>query len=116
MSDGASTPATAAEASATKQPAWPAAIASLALSALSLFLLYLYGKIHWRVLFDHYREMSEELRRLTLEVLNGLEVYRIVALLALMFSVWAFRGRPRWIAWIALPIALLAAMSALIIQ
>ncbi len=83
---------------------------------LSLFLFVVYGRMHWRVLFDHYKSMPEDLRGPTLQVLNGLEIYRIVALFALVFAVWTFRGRPRWLAWVALPIALLTAMTALIIQ
>ena len=116
MSDGETTINATAEASASKQPAWPAGIASIAFSGLALFLFSLYGKLHWRVLFDHYKEMSEDLRRPALQVLNGLEIYRIVAILALIFAVWAFRGRPRWVAWVALPIALLSMMIAVVIQ
>jgi len=100
----------------SKPPVWPAATASFVLSALSLFLFFLYGKMHWRVVFDHYKEMSADLRRPALEVLNGLEIYRMVALFALVFAIWAFRGRPRWVAWVVLPLALLTAMSALMIQ
>lgn len=102
--------------SAAKPPAWPAGIASLILSALSLFLFSIYSKLHWRVLFDHYKDVSQDLRRPLLQVLNGLESYRVVALLALAFSVWAFRGSPRWVAWVALPLALLAVGIALVIQ
>lgn len=101
---------------APKPPSWPAGIASITLSGLSLFLFFLYSKVHWRVLFDHYKEMSEGLRGPAEQVLNGLEIYRIVALFALTFSVWAFRGRPRWVAWVTLPISLLTVITALLIQ
>ncbi len=106
----------ASSAAAPKPPAWSAGAASITLSALSWFLFLLYSKMHWRVLFDHYKEMPEDLRRPALQVLNGLEIYRIVALIALVFAVWTFRGRPRWLAWVALPIALLTVMAALIIE
>jgi hypothetical protein len=72
--------------------------------------------MHGRVLLDHFKQMSEDLRHPASEVLNGLEVYRLVALFALAFAVWAFRGQPRWIAWVALPFALLTVMNAFIIQ
>jgi hypothetical protein len=101
---------------AAKPPAWPAGIASIVLSALSLFLFSLYSKLHWRVLFYHYKDMSEDLRRPLLQVLNSLEFYRVVALLALAFALWAFQGSPRWVAWVALPLSLLAVMTAGVIQ
>jgi membrane-associated PAP2 superfamily phosphatase len=99
-----------------RQPSWPAGTASLTFSVLSLFLFFLYSKTHWRVVFDHYREMSPGLRGAALHVLNGLEIYRVVAVVALVFAVWAFRGRPRWLAWVALPVSLLTIMTALLIQ
>jgi hypothetical protein len=105
-----------AHGAAPKPPAWPAGVASITLSALSLFLFALYGEMHWRVLFDHYKDMPEDLRRPTLHVLAGLEIYRIVALFALVFAIWTFRGRPRWLAWVALSIALLTVGAAVIIQ
>ena len=86
------------------------------LSVISLFLFSLYNAVHWRILSNHYDEMTESLRGAVLGVLNCLELYRVIALVALGFAVWAFRGKPRWVAWIALPLALLACGSALVIQ
>jgi hypothetical protein len=77
---------------------------------------YVFGTLHSSVLAFHRKEMSEDLRRPLLQVLNSLEIYRVVALLALGFAVWSFKGKPRWLAWIALPLALLAVALALLIQ
>ena len=107
---------TATNVPAAKPPAWPAGIASIIFSALSLFLFSIYSHIHWRILSDHYSEMSAALRRPILHVLNCLELYRVVALLAVAFSIWAFNGRPRWVAWVALSLALLALMTVFVIQ
>jgi ABC-type anion transport system duplicated permease subunit len=81
-----------------------------------VFLFSLYSKLHWRVLQFHYQDMTEDLRRPLVQVLNSLEFYRVVALLALAFLIWAFRGRPRWLAWIALPPAVLALYTAATVQ
>jgi len=95
---------------------WPAAVASLLFSIATFRFFSLYSFVHWRVLSDHYSQLSPELRRPLFVVLSRLESYRLLGLCAVVFAVIASRGVPRWPAYVVLPLAGLALLSALVIQ
>lgn len=79
--------------------AWPAASASFVFTATTVYLSYLYTYLHWRVVFSPERydsQLTEGLKSALLVVLGRLEYYRVFAVLALLWGLWALRGRPRW--------------------
>lgn len=100
---------------AVKVSAWPIALGSIGFSFTSLFLFGLYSTLHWKVL-SHHQEMTEELKTPLFYMLGSLEFYRLFALVALVWSIWAFRGRPKWLAWLSLPFALVALGVSIIFQ
>lgn len=98
---------------------WPAASASILLSATSIYLHYLYSYVHWRVVFGPERydsQLTEDLKSSLLTVLYRLEVYRVLGVFAMIWALWALRGRPRWPAWTALAFSLIALFLATMIQ
>ena len=95
---------------------WPSAVASILFSLATYHFFSLYSFVHWRVLSSHYAELGPELRPQLFSVLHRLESYRLLGFCAVIFLVLAFRGTPRWPAYVALPFALLALLSVLSIQ
>lgn len=89
-------------------------IASLALSAASFWLLRVVSTLHWRVIFAEGATASA----VAVSLLDQLGVgYRLLAFAALAFNVWALaKGRPRWLAWLALPPTLIAVSGSMMIQ
>jgi len=81
-------------------------VASLVLDLTSLWLSRLHGDLHWRVLFGFNRKgIADEPLDVLFKLLGQLDAgWKLLALGALAFNVWAFLwGRPRWMAWAALP-------------
>ena len=95
---------------------WPSAVASILFSLASYQFFSLYSFVHWRVLAFHYSVTPPELRTDLFSVLSRLESYRLLGISAGLFLVLAFRGTPRWPAFVALPFALLALLSVLSLQ
>ena len=96
-----------------------AALTSLLLSATSLWLLRMFSSLHWQVLFGDHREgIAPEPLAVLFGLLGQLDLgYRLFALAAVAFNVWAlWKGRPRWLALVALPPALLAFCTAGLVQ
>jgi len=85
-------------------------------TAATSYLLSVYSRVHWAVLQDHIAEMSDPLRHELGGVLGQLERYRLGAVLAVGFGVWAVCLRPRWPGLVALAISLVAVLEALSIQ
>src|SRR5262249_39958839 len=82
------------------------ALTSLLLSVTSWWLLGLFTNLHWGVLFGSKREgISHEPLDVLFGMLGQLNLgYRLFALGALAFNIWAiWRGRPRWLALIVMP-------------
>jgi hypothetical protein len=101
-----------------REPAssWPAAAAAVAFGALTWFLFGAYSELHWQVLSRHYGTLDPELRESLLALLGRLESYRLCGLLALVFSAWSFRGRPRWVSWVSCLSALAALALSFIVM
>jgi hypothetical protein len=97
---------------------WPAGIASLIFSASTVFFFALYSHVHWAVLARHYAELAQlrDLKDSLFVVLGRLEFYRLFGVFAVAWALWALRGRPRWLGWIALPISVFALFLAVVIQ
>ena len=57
---------------------------------------------------DNYRFLENPLKADLFRLLSQLEIYHLTALLAVGFSVWAFRGEPRWMRWACMPLAFLS--------
>ena len=88
-----------APASPGRRCRWSEVAASLAFSAATFEMFVLYGIVHWQIMF----RWKPHLLRL------------IFAVLALVWAFWSFRGAPRWAAWIALGLALVALFTNAII-
>ena len=91
-------------------------IASAASSLITLGLFRLYGHVHWNILFRNYQDMSEAERHKWLTILSGLDIYRLVGLVALILAAVALTRRPRWPVLIYGPLAIIAGWVSLIIM
>ena len=91
--------------------AWAPAVASLSFSAATAWLSYLYLDAH--NLAYHQRGESLEYHLPDLvqheELLGSARI--VTALIAVILAVIAFRGGPRWMAWLSLIIGLLGFVS-----
>lgn len=87
---------------------WSEVLASLVLSAATFEMLVLHGIVHWDILF-RWRPEAPEQREAVFTVLDHLGVLRLVfALLALVWAIWSFRRAPRWAAWVAIGVSIIA--------
>lgn len=101
---------------AQHRSAWPTAIACACFFGLTVLLLQAYSLLHWRILF-HNRELFEQAIRADLfRLLSFLEVYHATALLAVLFGVWTFRGQPKWLRWVCLPLIILSLLMFIIVM
>ena len=103
-------------AAAQRNQPWAPALASALLSGTTTILFYAYSRLHWRVLSRYYGELSEPLRKELVTLLRTLEIYRLGALLAVIFAIWVIRHRPHWPGYIALALSLIAVLQALSVQ
>ena len=83
---------------------------------MTFLLLGAYGRLHWKVLFQHDYPLQDPVRTQLLQVLGYLEVYHLTALLSVGFGVWAFWGQPRWIRWVCLPVGLLSLFMFIVVM
>lgn len=91
--------------------AWSRILASLLFSLAAFEMLGLYGLVHWRIMFDR-EAYPEGVSDAVYEVLNHLYALRIVfAVLATVWAIWAYRGRPHWAAAVAFALAVGAMLS-----
>jgi hypothetical protein len=93
--------------------------ASLLLSATSLWLLRTSSSLHWEAIFVRNTErISPAPLQTLLGLLDQLDVgYRLLALAALAFNVWALRrGKPRWLALAVLPLTAIALSTVFMLQ
>ena len=88
--------------------AWPAGVACVCFFGVTLVLLRAYNLLHWRIIRDNYSSLEDPLKAHLFRLLSHLEVYHLTALLAAGFGFWAFRGQPRWMRWVCLPVAILS--------
>jgi hypothetical protein len=101
---------------AQQKSAWPTAIACACFFGLTVLLLQAYALLHWKILF-HNRELLEKAVRTDLfRLLTFLEVYHATALLAVLFGVWTFRGQPKWLRWVCLPLIILSLLMFIIVM
>ena len=74
-------------------------------------------KIHFNTMMKEGRPSDSELLNNVYPVLTELGLLRIAfAILALIWAVWSFKGRPRWGAMIALGFSICAVMTIFIIM
>jgi hypothetical protein len=96
------------------QSAWSAALACWGFFMISVVLVRAYSMLHWDIIRDHRSALDEVLKADLLRVLSHLEIYRLTAILSVVFGIWSFGGEPRWIRWLCLPVILLAALLCLV--
>jgi hypothetical protein len=95
------------------------ALASLLLSATSFWLLRIYSSLHWKVIFARNAEgIAAAPLQILLGILDQLDLgYRLIAVAALAFNVWAlWRGKPRWLALAVLPPTAIALSTVIMLQ
>jgi hypothetical protein len=95
---------------------WAAAAASVIFTLCTTYGFHLYSYLHWTVLFHHFSEFTEPSRKELFVLLWLLERYRIGAVFAVAFGIWAVCSRPRWPGIVALALSLLAILEALTLQ
>ena len=95
---------------------WAPALASVLFSGTTTILFYAYSLLHGPVLSHHYGEFSEPLRKELFGLLRTLEIYRLCALFAVIFAIWAMRHRPHWPGYVVSALSLIAVLAALSIQ
>lgn len=94
---------------------WPAALASVIFSAATFCMTGLYSNVHWYIMRDHGRLREPELLQQVYPLLNMLGWLRVFfALCAILWAVWSLKGRPRWLAILALPVAVSAGLCSII--
>jgi len=103
-------------ASRRTRSSWPAAVACVCFFALTVLLLQAYSLLHWKILFRNYSSLQDPLKADLYRLLGYLSVYHLTALFSVGFGLWAFRGQPRWLRWVCLPLAVLSLGLALIVM
>jgi hypothetical protein len=94
---------------------WSEFVASLIFSVATFEMLRLYGIVHWQIMF-RWKPETPPAPRAVFAVLGELGWLRLTfAVLALIWALWSFRAAPRWAAWVATGLALLALFSNLIL-
>ena len=105
--------------------AWTYAIPSIVCTFTTFFMLSLYSQIHWNIMMkisinkimNEERPIDSELLNNIYPVLTELAILRVAfAVLALIWAIWSFKGRPRWGAMVALGFAICAVMTIFIIM
>ena len=104
---------------ATKPQIPARAIASILFACCSLFLFLVYGRVHW--LPTHFSKDGEDIfHRMLSEVspiISQLDVgYRVVAVISLVWCIWAWRTEPRAAALVATVFTALAMFCAVFIE
>jgi len=91
-----------------KVSAWPMILASVAFAGLNLALMFLYGKVHWKIMIPPNPEIKipEPIKEEIYAVLAFIcFCYQAAALLSLLWALWSFKGKPRWASYVALLLA-----------
>lgn len=110
---------------ATSVSAWTYAVPSIVCTIATFFMLSLYSQIHWNIMMkiSINRIMNEEgpidseLLDNIYPVLSELGILRVAfAVLALIWAIWSFKGRPRWAAMAALGFSICAVLTIFIIM
>lgn len=105
--------------------AWTYAVPSIVCTISTFFMLSLYSQVHWGIMMKisinkimkEERPIDSELLDSIYPVLTELGILRIAfAVLALVWAIWSFKGRPRLVALIALGFAICAVMTIFIIM
>ena len=79
-------------------------------------MCYIYGIVHWKIMLNKDVPRNPELLRHVYPLLAQLFYLRIIfAVLAIVWAAWSFRGTPRWGSWVALVLAVFAAMTVFIV-
>jgi hypothetical protein len=104
--------------SPTKAPLPARAITSVMLACLSLFLFRVYGQVHW--LPSHLTKEEDgafhHVLLLTSPIMSELGIlYRVVALLALIWCIWSWRVEPRAASVTATVFSVIAMFAAVLI-
>lgn len=111
--------------SAASVSAWTYAVPSIVCTISTFFMLSLYSQIHWNIMMKisinkimkEEGPIDSELLNNIYPVLTELGILRFAfALLALIWAIWSFKGRPRLVAMIALGFAICAVMTIFIIM
>jgi hypothetical protein len=99
-----------------RRPRWSVVVPSLVFSAATFEMLFLYGIVHWDIMF-RWRLETPEPPKAVFTVMSHLIFLRLAfAALALIWAVRSFCGAPRWAAWIALGFAILALFTNIIVM
>lgn len=97
--------------------AWSRILASIAFSFATFVMLHLYGLVHWKIMLDKGKPRDEQLLQPVLQLLGVLGWLRVIfAVLALIWALWSFKGRPRLGAMIAFALAIGAILASMIIM
>ena len=110
---------------ATSVSAWTYAVPSIVCTISTFFMLSLYSQLHWNIMMKisinrimkEERPIDSELLDNIYPVLTELGLLRVAfAVLALIWAIWSFKGRPRWAAMVALGFAICAMLTIFIIM
>jgi sterol desaturase/sphingolipid hydroxylase (fatty acid hydroxylase superfamily) len=105
--------------------AWTYAVPSIVCTIAAFFMLSLYSQIHWNIMMKisaskimkQERPIDSELLDSIYLVLTELGILRVAfAVLALIWAIWSFKGRPRWAAMVALGFSICAVLTIFIIM
>jgi hypothetical protein len=96
---------------------WVPLVLTVLFTAATTSLLSDYSRLHWRLLSDHYSELSDDVRQPLFSLLGWLHLYRLfAALLAVACAAWASFSPPRWAGIVAVLIASFAVLEVLIMM
>jgi hypothetical protein len=71
--------------------------------------------LHWQILSQNYEKIDDGLKESLFALLNRLEFYRIYGLVALIFLIIAFFGKPKWLALICTPFVVFSLFLSIIV-
>ena len=89
--------------------AWPAGLACIALWGVTVLSFRAYSLLHWRIIHSLYGSLSESQKTDIFHLLGSIgQIYHLSALLSVIFGIWTFWSRPRWIRWVCSPLIVLS--------
>ena len=96
---------------------WPSALASMAFSFAAFAMLRLYALVHWKIMMDEGWRRDEALVKHVYQLLDELFWLRLFfAVLAAVWALWSFRGKPRLMAMVALAFSVGALVSLMVMM
>ena len=86
---------------------WIFVITCIFCAVIAYCLFAIYGFIHWKIIARNYNDLPDGVKQDLCKLLSYLEWYRIFGVFSITSAFFAGLHKPRWLAIIYIPIAIL---------